>query len=215
MRVRIIVLGPDSSSSNDKYQLLLPKGMVYDSSSLVALRNGPTAVRRRDVNGATEVEWSLRGGIVPGDSMEFRFRFQTDGRFFSCGQTDLYGQSVVKQEVVCVKDNSKCTINVITGKELSRPVLLKAQPQFLNMGISARQLSNDSEEIRLSYSVRNNGVRIAAGEPIVIRYHFDADEHGIRGDIPARWASRNRCVVCRGAQPRLCTQNLWAHSCTE
>ncbi len=175
MRVRIVVLGPDTTSWNDKYQLLLPKGMVYDTSSLTAIRNGPTAVRRRDVNGATEVEWSLRGGIKPGDSMEFRFRFQTDGRFFSCGQADLYGQSVVKQEVVCVKDNSKCTINVITGKELSRPTLLKAQPQFLNMGISARQLSNDSEEIKLSYSIRNTGVRIAAGAPIVIRYHYDAD----------------------------------------
>lgn len=175
MRVRIVVLGPDTTSSNDKYQLLLPKGMVYDTSSLTAVRNGPTGVRRRDVNGATEVEWSLRGGIKPGDSMEFRFRFQTDGRFFSCGQTDLYGQSVVKQEVVCVKDNSRCTINVITGKELSKPTLLKAQPQFFNLGMSARQMSNDSEEVRLSYSIRNTGVRIAAGTPLIIRYHYDAD----------------------------------------
>lgn len=175
MRVRIVVLGPDSTSSNDKYQLMLPKGMVYDTSSLVALRNGPTAMRRRDVNGATEVEWSLRGGIRPGDSMEFRFRFNTDGRFFSCGQADLYGQSVVKQEVVCVKDNSKCTINVITGKELSRPILLKAQPQFSNTGLTTRQFSNDSEEIKLSYTIRNTGVRLASGAPMIVRYHYDAD----------------------------------------
>jgi gliding motility-associated-like protein len=175
MRVRIIVLGPDSTSRNDKYQLMLPKGMVYDTSSLVSLRNGPTAVRGRDVNGATEIEWSLRGGLLPGDSMEFRFRINTDGRFFSCGQADLYGQSVVKQEVVCVKDNSKCTINVITGKELSRPVLLKAQPQFSNAGITSRQISNDSEEIKLTYTIRNTGVRLATGVPVIVRYHYDAN----------------------------------------
>ncbi len=178
MRVRVLVLGPDTTATEDKFQILFPKGMVYDTSSLNRIRNGPQKVNLRNINGAQEVEWSLPTSIKPGDSIEFSFRYQTDGSYFGCGPQDLYGQSVVRQEVVCVKDNSKCKINVITGSTNITPPLAKSQPGFVMRSISTQQFHNDSEQVQLHYDIQNLGVWSSANKPAVLRYHYDADGSG-------------------------------------
>jgi len=178
MRVRVVVLGPDTTATEDQFQVLFPKGMLYDTASLKSIRNGPKRVSVKNVNGAQAVEWSLPSSIRPGDSMEFAFRYNTDGYYFGCGPFDLYGQSVVRQEVVCVKDNSKCKINVITGGTTIQPPLSKGQLSFSLGGISSRQVHNDSEQVQMNYGITNAGVRISAANPLIVRYHFDSDASG-------------------------------------
>jgi len=178
MRVRVVVLGPDTTATDDKFQVLFPKGMVYDTASLKLIRNGPKAVKVKNVNGAQALEWSLPSSIRPGDSMEFSFKYNTDGYFFGCGPFDMYGQSVVRQEVVCVKDNSKCKINVITGSTTIQPALSKGQMNFVFGSISSKQIQNDSELVQMNYRIANAGVRVSQSNPLIIRYHFDADGSG-------------------------------------
>ncbi|MBU6324974.1 MAG: PKD domain-containing protein, partial [Bacteroidetes bacterium] len=178
MRVRVVVLGPDTTATEDKFQVLFPKGMLYDTASLKNIRNGPKSVSIKNVNGAQAVEWSLPSSVRPGDSIEFAFKYNTDGYYFGCGPFDLYGQSVVRQEVVCVKDNSKCKINVITGSTNIQPPLSKGQLSFSLGSISSKQIHNDSELVQMNYRITNSGVRISPSNPLIVRYHFDSDASG-------------------------------------
>jgi hypothetical protein len=180
VNVRVINLGPAVTGIEDKYQAILLKGMYYDSTSYNGIYNAPnqTLNKYRNINGATEVEFSLKSGVVPGDSMAFSFNFVTDGRFFSCGSQDFYTQSVVKQEVVCVADNSLCKINVITGNKLQKPIVYKGSLSLENLKSNLQNISLDSEYLNVKFDIKNQGNPILSNKAIVYKIINDVNQSG-------------------------------------
>lgn len=178
VKVTIINLGPDKTGIQDKYQAILLKGMNYDSSLYNAIRNAPNHhyTKLRNINGATELEYSLPSNINPGDSIEFEFGFQSDGQVLSCGETDLYSQAAVKQEVVCVADNSKCNINVITGNNLLNPKVVKGSIAFEQLKMNFINNTSDSEFLNVQFKIKNWGKTIKSNNPI--RYQLVYDKNG-------------------------------------
>ncbi|MEX0595150.1 MAG: hypothetical protein WD512_01535, partial [Candidatus Paceibacterota bacterium] len=177
--VRIINLGPDKTGIEDKYQAILLKGMYYDSASYNGIYNAPNNLlnKYRNINGATEVEFSLKSGIVPGDSMEFTFDFISDSKYLNCGIQDFYSQSAVKQEVVCVADNSKCNINVITGNSLQKPLVYKGSLSFENLKANLQNVNLDSEFLNIQFDIKNKGNNII-NQPIVYKIINDVNQSG-------------------------------------
>ena len=187
VRVKIINLGPGKTGAEDKYQAILLPGLSYNSSLYTPRYNAPvdSLTTTRNINGATEVEFSLKDSIQPGDSMYFDFGFNSDGRYLSCGTIDLYSQSAVKQEVTCVSNNSKCKINVVTGNNLLRPVVVKGSVAFSGLKSKIITTSNDSELITLQYRISNTNYRIASPNTIVYKLVYDKNGSGTvnSGDI--------------------------------
>lgn len=180
IKVKIINLGPDKTGIEDKYQVILLPGMVYDSSLYSGQYNSPdnTLTKTRNINGATEVEFSLKDNIQPGDSMYFEFGYQTNNGSLNCGIIDIYSQTAVKQEVVCVADNSKCKINVVTGNDLLKTPISKSNLSFSNLKSSLSNISSDSEYLNLSYTLTNNGSNLNQTKQIVFNYYYDKNASG-------------------------------------
>lgn len=180
LKVKIINLGPSKTGIEDKYQVVLHPGMVFDSASFNNINNGPnnTLTKSRNINGATEVEFSLPSNVIPGDSMAFEFNYTTDGKKVNCGNLDLYSQAAVKQEVVCVSDNSKCKINVVTGNSLLKVPVFKGAISFFGLKSKLVFTSSDSESLDLTYSIRNTGNKIISSNPIVLKYVYDRNNSG-------------------------------------
>ena len=178
--VKIINLGPSKTGIEDKYQIILLPGMVYDSSQYQGIYNAPnnTLTKRRNINGATEVEFSLPSDVQPGDSMEFKFQYSSDGKQLNCGTADLYSQAAVKQEVTCVSDNSKCKINVVTGNQLLKVPVTKSSLYFYGLATQLQSIGSDSETIALQYYIKNIGSKISASKPIVLKYVYDQNNSG-------------------------------------
>lgn len=189
VRVKIINLGPGKTGSEDKYQAILVPGLSYNSSLYTPGYNAPadSLTTTRNINGATEVEFSLRDSIQAGDSMYFDFGFNSDGRYLNCGTVDLYSQAAVKQEVTCVSNNSKCKINVVTGNNLLKPAVLKGSVAFSGLKSRIVGTGNDSETITLQYRITNTGYRIASPNTIVYKLVYDKNSSGTvnSGDITA------------------------------
>ncbi len=180
LKVKIINLGPAKTGIEDKYQVVLLPGMSFDSSSFNNINNGPnnTLTKSRNINGATEVEFSLPSNINPGDSIAFEFNYTSDGKKTNCGTIDLYSQAAVKQEVVCVADNSKCKINVVTGNSLLKVPVVKGGISFFGLKSKLLFTSLDSESLDLTYSIRNTGNKIISSNPIVLKYVYDKNNSG-------------------------------------
>ena len=180
LKVKIINLGPAKTGTEDKYQVVLLPGMIYDSASYSNVNNGPnnTLTKSRNINGATEVEFSLPSSINPGDSMTFEFNYTTDGKKLNCGTVDLYGQAAVKQEVLCVADNSKCKINVVTGNSLLKVPVAKGGISFFGLKSKLLVTTSDSESLDITYSIRNTGSKINSSNPIVLKYVYDRNNSG-------------------------------------
>lgn len=180
VKVKIINLGPGKTGTEDKYQAFLLQGMNYDSALFLGINNAPdnTLTKTKNINGATEVEFSLTGNISPGDSMEFNFGFNSDGKYLPCGAADLYSQSAVKQEVICIADSSKCRINVVTGNSFINPKVVKGDIRFTNLKASIQQTSYDSETLNLAYRVFNAGNSITSDKPLIYKVVYDANGSG-------------------------------------
>ena len=180
VRVRIINLGPDKTGIEDKYQAILIKGMVYDSTLYQSIYNAPnpSLTKFRNINGATEVEMSLKSGIVPGDSMEFNFGFMSNSEDLSCGSQDLYSQAAVKQEVKCVADNTLCNINVITGNNLNKPNVYKGSLLLQSLKSNIQSVNSDSEFLNLQFNIRNVGNAISNANSVVFKYIYDQNNSG-------------------------------------
>ncbi len=190
VKVRIINLGPGKTGVEDKYQAVLLQGMNYDSSLYGGVYNSPnnSLTKTRNINGATEVEFSLNKDIIPGDSTEFDFGYHSDGKYLNCGPADFYSQSAVKQEVVCVSDNSKCKINVVTGNSFIKPEVVKGSILFSNLKAAILTTSSDSETLNLQYRITNTGSRIKANKPLKYKIVYDKNASGTvdKNDIIAR-----------------------------
>jgi len=180
VRVKIINLGPSKTGIEDKYQAILLAGMKYDSTMFIGIRNSPNnaLTKTRDINGATEVEFSLNSGIAPGDSMEFEMGYSSNNRIVSCGTSDFYSQAAVKQEVTCVADNSKCKINVVTGNLLLRIPVVKGELSISNLKTSLQSMSADSETLNISYTLKNTGENIIAAKATKLAFYYDKNNSG-------------------------------------
>lgn len=180
VKVKIINLGPSATGKEDKYQIVLPPGLSYDSTLFSAYYNSPidSLTRKKNINGATEVEFSLKDSIQPGDSIYFALGFHADGNKVNCGSIDLYSQTAVKQEVTCVADNSKCKINVATGNSLIKPIVRKGDIVFSRASARITALSSDSETLVLSYRISNFGKNIESFNVIKTAFVYDKDASG-------------------------------------
>ncbi|MES2619030.1 MAG: PKD domain-containing protein [Bacteroidota bacterium] len=180
VKVKIINLGPSKTGIEDKYQALFIPGMNYDSTMFKPIRNSPdnTLTTKRDINGATEVEFSLPSDIMPGDSIEFETGFSADNQLISCGTAELYSQAAVKQEVICVADNSKCKINVVTGNQLIKIPVAKSDITLSNLKTSLQSMTLDSEKITVSFILKNNANRIISGKSTKLSFYYDINNSG-------------------------------------
>ncbi|MDI1235123.1 MAG: PKD domain-containing protein [bacterium] len=198
VRVKIINLGPSKTGIEDKYQAILLSGMNYDSTLYTAIRNAPnnSLTKTRNINGATEVEFSLNSGISPGDSIEFEMGYTSDNRLLSCGTADFYSQAAVKQEVICVADNSKCKINVVTGNLLLRIPVVKGELSVSNIKTSLQSMSADSETLNVSYVLKNIGQNIVASKTTKLAFYYDKNNSGTvdPGDFLVKNYSINNAI---------------------
>lgn len=187
IKVKIINVGPGKTGIEDKYQVLLPAGIHYDSASYLGLMNAPNNLltKSKDINGATEIEFSLKDSIVPGDSTEFLFNIITDSKIIKCGTVEIYNQAVVKQSVLCVENNTICKINVVTGNSLLKLPVSKADLQIISMKSKLKSFSSDSEFVQLNYTLKNLGNNITSGLKTKLNYFYDKNTSGTidSGDI--------------------------------
>ncbi len=180
VKIKIINLGPSKTGIEDKYQAILPSGLIYDSTLFKATNNAPdnSLTKTRDINGATEVEFSLPSGIFPGDSMEFEMGFSADNKLIACGATDLYSQAAVKQEVICVADNSKCKINVVTGNMLLKIPVVKGDLTISKLKTNIQSITADSETLNISFVIANPGQNIISSKTTKLVFYYDKNNSG-------------------------------------
>ncbi len=180
LKVKIINLGPSKTGIEDKYQAILLSGMNYDSTLFKSVRNAPdnTLTKTRNINGATEVEFSLPSNIAAGDSIEFETGYSADNKLLSCGTADLYSQAAVKQQVTCVADNSKCKINVVTGNLLLRIPVLKGDLSVSNITNTIQSMSADSETLNINFNLKNIGQNIIASKTTTLAFYYDKNNSG-------------------------------------
>jgi len=180
-KVRVIILGPSETDTNDRVEVILPPGLNRDTSYYKAVLNAPDRYKLKvsNFNGATLLSWQLPPKIQPGDSSEFEIRLNASGSQLTCGPLDVLSRTVVAQNAECVPENKICTIKAITGSILSSPVVDKGDLQFVNVSISASKLLNsDTEQVTLKYGIKNIGKYASSATPMVVRYHFDSDGNG-------------------------------------
>lgn len=202
VRVRIINLGPDKTGIEDKYQVILLPGMSFDSALYGPVYNAPdnALTKTRNINGATEVEFSLQDSIMPGDSMEFEFGYQTESKFLNCGSLDLYSQAAVKQEVLCIADNTKCRINVVTGNNLLKTPVVKSDIGFYSLKARIDSTGSDSEYLSLQYNIRNSGSPISASKPLIFNFIYDSNASGTADPGDLRIASDTQYLNLKTSQ---------------
>lgn len=191
IKSRVIYLGPSKSGVKDRIEIFLPKGMKWDTSYFVSIRNAPNkdSVVVTQINGADLISWLMPNGIVPGDSMEFDIRVTGESDLLNCGPADIITRSVVVQPVVCVTTNTACDIKVITGSELANPWVDKGSISIEKPRISNQLISADSEQINLQFDIKNNGRFVSKTTPIIIRYHYDGNANGKWDEIDKWLAS--------------------------
>lgn len=185
--VKIINVGPGKTGIEDKYQAILPLGISYDSVSYNGIINAPnnTLTQIRDLNGATEIEFSLKDSIIPGDSMEFTFNIIANAKAVNCGTIDYYSQAAVKQSVICVENNSTCKINVVTGSSLLKIPVYKADLQLLNIQSKMQNFTADTDYVKLDYTLKNFGQNIGNSLKTKLNYYYDKNISGTidSGDV--------------------------------
>jgi len=179
-KARVIFLGPGKSGSKDRVEVFLPKGMNRDTSYFVNVRNAPKkdSLVVTDINGATLLSWSLPKNIAPGDSLEFDIKVNGYGQNLNCGAIDVLARCVVIQPVICVTTGTSCDIKVITGSELAIPIVDKGSLAIVSTTITSKLISSDSEEVYLTSVIKNNGKYMNGADPLIVRYHYDANNNG-------------------------------------
>jgi len=158
---RIIYLGPKLTDSTDQFRFYIPDGFMVDSASFVDYINGPINTPNViNYNGSVIVEWPLRKNIPIGDSSLFSFQLKPVLPFASCGNAGYLGQAAVKQDAICVKDSSTCTINVSTGTNYTEKPILKGLLSLNNLITQSTIQNNKSEQVDVFGSIQNSGENI-------------------------------------------------------
>ncbi len=160
---RIIFLGPQNTGSNDRFRFYLPVGFQFDSSSFKGTRNSPNPKPViLPFNGNQILEWTYPQNIVPGDSSNFSFKLIPVLNKIECANVvPLLAQSAVKQDALCVKDSTFCSINVATGSRYIDVVMEKGS--LFVYGISTYSITSgaNSENLTLSGFISNKGGTIS------------------------------------------------------
>jgi gliding motility-associated-like protein len=180
-KIRVIVLGPRETDSNDRVEVILPPGISRDATYFKAIRNAPNkdSVQVSNFNGATLLSWPAPRKLQPGDSLEFDIRLLSNGAQLNCGTADILSRTVASQKVECVPENKICNIKIVTGSVLTAPAVDKGNLQFTGISISAtRLLKSDTEQVTLKYGIKNLGKYTSSATTIVVRYHYDNDGNG-------------------------------------
>lgn len=180
VKTRVIFLGPGKSGTKDKVEIFLPNGMSRDTSYWKAIRNAPPkdSLTITNINGAALLSWKCPANIIPGDSLEFDIRVDGYGPSLNCGTAEVLTRSVVVQPVVCVTTGTACDIKVITGSEIAPTWVDKGSLDLTNLSISTKLLSADTEQISLSYAVKNTGRNTSATNALKVKYYYDANNNG-------------------------------------
>ena len=179
-KIRVKILGPSNTGENELVEILLPPGIKRDVSYFKAVINAPNkdSVTETNFNGLTLVSWKIPKNLQPGDSLEFDVRLLSEGKLLTCGPADLIVRSVIAQSVECVPDNKICKIKAITGSAIGTPTVDKGNLQFIAAAVNTRLINSDTEQVVLTYKIKNIGKYTSSATPMVIRYHFDADANG-------------------------------------
>ncbi|MCB0734030.1 MAG: gliding motility-associated C-terminal domain-containing protein [Bacteroidetes bacterium] len=177
IRFKFINLGPDTTGTKDKIQLLLPEGMYVDTSYLQSYYRGPSSKPDIYTGSQYKAEWPIPVNTVPGDSSFFEINTYVVSSELPCGYTQIVAQAVVKQPALCVKDSSICNIDVATSSQLLLDSIRKSiyQLDYLS-GISTP--SNGKEAIQFSYRVTNTGSLKLPSTPLVVKLIHDANQNG-------------------------------------
>ncbi len=158
---RIIYLGPKLTDSTDQFRFYVPNGFVVDSSSFIGYRNAPiNKPKTINYNGSIIIEWPLLKNIPTGDSSLFSFQLKPLLPFASCGSTAYLGQAAVKQDAICVKDSSICTINVSTGINYTEKPIVKGSLAINNLTANSTVYNSNSERINVNGQIQNFGDNI-------------------------------------------------------
>ena len=158
---RIIYLGPKLTDSTDQFRFYVPDGFRVDSASFIGYRNAPINTPKAiNYNGSIIIEWPLKKNIPIGDSSLFSFQLRPVLPFAVCGNAAYLGQAAVKQDAICVKDSSTCTINVSTGTNYSERPVLKGLLSINNIIAKGKITTNNSELVSFDGLVRNTGENI-------------------------------------------------------
>lgn len=177
-RFAFLNLGPDTTKSNDRIQLILPPGMYVNPAVSKKISNAPDSLlsQVKDGNGTT-VEWLIPSGVGLGDSVVFEINIALNTDELPCDETQIFAQSVVKQPALCVKDSSTCNINVITADDLLLDSIRKSIYQIEFAGGQAVP-SNGTEEVNFNYHIRNVGTPKDSGRLTTIRIIYDKNGDG-------------------------------------
>lgn len=112
--VRMNNLGPGSTNPTDEIRIDIPNGISYIGGTTTALHNGPSSEPTLISLGGGDFEarWTIPGGVVMGDYVEFTFQINADPGIAS-GNYDLDPHSVMSVSLTC--GASTCDIFATTG----------------------------------------------------------------------------------------------------
>lgn len=174
---RIIYLGPKLTDSTDQFRFYVPDGFRVDSASFIDYRNGPiNNPKIINYNGSIIVEWPLKKSIPIGDSSLFSFQLKPVLPFAMCGNAAYLGQAAVKQDAICVKDSSTCTINVSTGTNYTEKPILKGLLALNNIVTKSKITNANTEQITINGFIKNTGENIM-GNPFNLLLIADRNQN--------------------------------------
>ncbi len=112
--IRMNNLGSGSTNPTDQIRLDIPNGIQYISGTTNAIHNGPTSEPTLvPIGGGNfEARWTIPGGVVMGDYIEFSFQINANPGVTS-GDFDLDPYSVMSVSLTC--GASTCNIFATTG----------------------------------------------------------------------------------------------------
>jgi gliding motility-associated-like protein len=175
-KITFLNLGPDSTGSNDRLQLLLPAGFAVDTNYNNGIHNNPG--RAFYMNGKqNQVYWQMPAGVAPGDSIVFHYKSQVTAREVLCEEVQTEVLAVVDQPALCVSSGQYCNIKVATSTASRIDSIQKGNYRFdfLN-GIAKPSGTGDS--ISLTYRVNALGSDKDSGTALTIRILEDKNKNG-------------------------------------
>jgi hypothetical protein len=177
-KIKFINLGPDTTGTTDKIQLLLPPGIYVDTSYQKSIVNGPTSKATITTNGQYMAEWSIPIDLVPGDSTYFEINTFVVPHEIPCGYTQILGQAIVLQPAICYANNTTCNISVATSTDLIIDSILKSVYQ-LNLLDATSVPNGTNEEATVDYEISNTGTDKVAGTLLKVKFVIDSNGNSV------------------------------------
>lgn len=159
---RVIFLGPQSTDTADRFRFYVPQGYQIDTASFTDILKAPNRTPVLvNFNGSLIAEWTFQKGMKPGDSSLFAFDLVSKQPFAVCGITGLLSHVAVKQEALCIKDSTFCTINVSTGSNYTEKQTVKGRISFTVNSAQSEMFLGSYEKTTISGVLKNSGAQIS------------------------------------------------------